>query len=211
VSVAIWDNRAARVVARQEAWLSERQAMSDYLHSPEWYDKRDRAFFIWRSLGWLAAAGPLVARLWFAADLHGLATLLLVAPLQMVCAVGFAYAAAVRGLAIAAGRPLKRVGHHLGYTHVDTHRRIYTERWYEIVPVTEAVNKMEHTLRRGKPSPGFRRYLTRTLIAIAILRFWWLWGTATGAAVLISYRAGDLWTGPLRVLAFVVALYHRLP
>lgn len=174
------DSHAQRQVSREEQWRAQQDAMRRYLSSREWFAKRDRAFILWRCLGWGLCLGLLVARL-ESSHLFGGARVLLLAPVQILAVFALTYATTFRLVATALHYRMKRVGHHLGYTHVDTKNEVYTERWYEIVPVTERVNKMEWRLRRGKPSPGFGPYLRRTIIAIALCRFWWVavvFGTA---------------------------------
>jgi hypothetical protein len=201
--------------------------MGRYLQSAEWYAKRDRAFVIWRCIGWGLCAGLLVARVEashlsglvaFLGGTHlygwlnlllvivaqGLAAVLLVAltaPAQLLAVFSLAYAASIRLVAASLHYRMKRVGHHLGYTHVDTKNEVYTERWYEIVPVTERVNKMEWRLRGGKPSPGFGRYLRRTVIAIGIVRFWWMG---------VAFAAAWYWFGWSPVVAWLGVVGHRV-
>jgi len=192
--------REARAAVRREAWVASRQSMADYLRSPEWYAKRDRAFIIWRCIGWTVTAGPLAAFWLFADSLHGSARILLAWPIQDFAVFGFVYAGWVRLLSSRNGR-LKRVGHHIGYTHVDTARGIYRERWYEIVPATQAVNRTESLLRHDRPSPGFWPYLRRTLVAVALVRFWW---------VAVVFGGLVYWWGFSPTLTWLEQVGHRL-
>lgn len=218
----VWRQREANAEARRQRWVDSRQAMARYLASKAWYDKRDRAFLVWRCLGWAITAGPLAAFWFFPQRLHGEARILLAWPVQDFAGLGFLYAATIRGLALSQHRRLHRVGHHLGYQHVDTSVEANgidnpewpgcRERWYEILPVTQSVNRTESLLRRDRPSaPRKRRwivrktiawklvprkwlawikpsrshywpYLRRTLIAVAVVRFWWV-GVGFSAAV----------------------------
>ena len=228
-----WRGRAAlveRAEAQRQKWVDSRQAMARYLASKAWYDKRDRAFVIWRCLGWAITAGPLAAFWFFPVHLYGEARILLSWPVQDVALFGFAYAVSVRLIVAGRSRRLKRVGHHLGYQHVDTSVEANgvdnpewpgcKERWYEIVPVTQAVNRAESLLRRDRPSPPRRRrwlvrklvpwakpprshywsYLRRTLLAVALVRFWWA-GVAFGGSV--------YWWGFTPTLGWLEQVGHR--
>lgn len=193
----VWATQVDRAAERREAWQAQRQNMATYLSTPEWRDKRDRAFRIWRALGWTSAGGLLVARMHFVASLHGNAQVLLAWPVQDLAAFGFGYALTLRVVAMSTHHRMRRVGHHIGYDHIDTKNEVYTERWYEIWPVTETVNRTESLLRWDKPGRGLVRicrkkphirrgkpgtgYLLRTLVAAAVLRFWWA-GVAFGLA-----------------------------
>lgn len=172
----------------REAWTSERAQYGAYLSSPEWRAKRDRAFIIWRGLGWFLTAGPLVLRLWFPVALTGAATLLLAWPAQVLAAFGLAYAATIRGTALAQNRRLRREGNHLfGYGSLNH------ERWWDIIPGTRGVNWGEHFLRRFLPGPKAHRYFLRTVIAALVMRFWWV-AVALGAAVYLwGWHATYAW------------------
>jgi len=161
-----WDPRAAM-----------RAQYGAYLSSPEWKAKRDWAFVIWRGIGWTATAGPVAAHQWFAPDLHGLATLVLTPVVQVLAAFGLAYALTIRLAAVARHQRLHREGGHLfGYQN-----RLYHEHWWDITPQSRGVNWGEKFLRRFLPGPKAHRYLTRTLIAVALCRFWWV-GVGFGLA-----------------------------
>lgn len=250
------DSQAERAAQRQAAWQERRLVMAKYLSSAVWRAKSRRAFLIWRAIGWGFTAGPLAGRIW-SNSLHGSATFVLTWLIQDLAALGFAYAAVIRGTAIAQNRRVKRVGHHLGYQHVDTSVEANgidnpewpgcREHWYEIVPVTQAVNRAESLLRRDKPSkPRKRRwivrqliawkliprkwlawvkpprshywsYLIRTLIAIALVRFWWVWAGFTvavwaeGAVSTHMWMGWALWpAGASSVLWWLVMVGHRI-
>lgn len=220
-------SRAYMEEARRQTWLKTRSKMADYLASPEWKAKRHRAFLIWRVLGWLTTLGLVAVRLFAAPYLYGNARILLAWPIQDVAVLGALYAAAIRLSSASRGRPLYRVGHHLGYDHVDTSEAANgvdnvtwpgcTERWFEIVPVTERVNRMESRLRHDRPSPGFGRYLRRTLIALALVRFWWVWiglvvaVWADGALATHAWMGTALWLrGGSTVLGWLEAVGRRV-
>lgn len=161
-----WDPRAAM-----------REKYGAYLSSPEWRARRDRAFLIWRGIGWTSTAAPVALHQWFAADLHGAATLALAPVVQLLAAFGLAYALTIRLTASLTHHRLRRDGGHLlGYGN------LYHEHWWDITPQSRGVNWGEHFLRRFLPGPKAHRYLIRTLIAVAVLRFWWA-GVALGLAV----------------------------
>src|SRR4029077_18817228 len=145
-----WVSREEWAAQRQAAWQAQRQNMTTYLSSKEWRDKRDRAFVIWRVLGWTLTGGLLLVRLRFPTDLYGNARVLLAWPLPLLAAFGFGYALTLRSVSALTHHRMHRVGHHIGYAHLDTENEVYTERWYEIVPVTETVNRTESLLRGDK-------------------------------------------------------------
>ena len=165
-----WDPRAA-MREKYGAYLSGKIPGDDGIY---WAPRRDRAILIWRGIGWTLTAGPVAAHQWFAPDLHGLATLLLTPTVQILAAFGLAYALTIRLTALASHHRLHREGGHLwGYG------RIYREHWWDITPQSRGVNWGEKFLRRFLPGPKAHRYLTRTLIAVALCRFWWV-GVAFG-------------------------------
>jgi hypothetical protein len=200
-----WDPRAA-MREKYGAYLSGKIPGDDGIY---WAPRRDRAILIWRGIGWTATAGPVAARLLpvglrtfqvllamfvglaspgfggsvvaeaLIANTHltvltGSARLLLAWPVQILAAFGLAYALTIRLTALASHHRLKRAGGHLfGYKH------LYREHWWDITPQSRGVNWGEKFLRRFLPGPKAHRYLTRTLIAVALCRFWWV-GVAFG-------------------------------
>lgn len=164
------------------------QAYAEYRRTPKFRAKVRRSFFMWRSLGWLGAGGPLV--------LHaaGWASWIPLA-LRAVCLVAIAYISAMKAagaLCRAAGsrKATKREPQHLfGYGSLGH------ERWYNLIPVSPGVNWMENALlfggHRSKRHPW--KTFWRTVIAALLVRGWWVAGALATAVWYWSPTAVITW------------------
>jgi hypothetical protein len=164
-----------------------------YRRSPKFRAKVRRANLIWRSLGWTATAGPLIA--------HALHYGIWPTPVLTACLLGVAYTLIVKAAGyLAKGAGSRKAGKREPQ-HLFGYGKLGHEHWWNLIPVSPGVNWMENALLFGGHRSKRHKWRTfwRTIIAALLVRSWWVLGASAAAMWYWSPLAVGTWLERLAV------------